>query len=287
MIACNGGNQKDSSKQTDFSIVKTDTTQPITATADTAAVSTETYVAGIISRRQAIASQLPGLNAEKAAQLYQSLASYVDSVLGDIADRETVWLDQYANYSSEAEAPAKVQQRVKLLATAGLEPWGIGEGYSILRTVPDFYTGLFKNSLPADHNKYLQLKADEDTVLYSADAGLVIPFNLIGKRALNWEKFLDTYPGSTFFISARELFEGYCTDYLFGEDNTPSFDNESLNSLLPENKEEYLSFIQQHGDTKTGNIVKQFMSRLGTEKNNDSLRLHMRTTIESAYPSKK
>ncbi|WP_212005585.1 hypothetical protein [Chitinophaga sp. HK235] len=287
LTACNFGNKKPGNKQQGVNAAHTDS-GPAKKAVDIPALSTEAYVSAIVSKRQAIAAQLPGINAETAAKLYRSLALYVDTALAGISGNEAKWLDEYVNYYSEAKKavvpPAKVQQRIQLLATAGIEPWGIGEGYTELRIEPSFYTHLFKTSLPADYSMFLQLQADEDTVLYSADAGLIVSFNLIGKRALNWEKFLDTHPNSIFVAEARELHERYCYDYLFGEDNTPSFDHrDDLGSLYPENKAEYLSFIQQHGDTKTGRLVKQFLDKLSTAKTYDDLWRYMRTAIGTAY----
>ncbi|MEZ2443436.1 hypothetical protein AB6805_17050 [Chitinophaga sp. RCC_12] len=282
LTACNGDSEKSQSKQPVVSAVRIDS--PVHKEADIPTLSTEAYVSGIISRKQAIEKQLPGINAAAAARLYSSLANYMDTALAGITANEQAWLNEYVNYYDEKKGmimlPAQVQQRIHLLATAGIEPWEIGEGYTDLRAVPAFYTSLFKASLPADYNAFLQLKADEDTVLYSADAGLLIPFSMIGKRVLNWEKFLDAYPNSTFVETAREQYNGYCEDYLFGTDNTPSFENISnLRSLIPENKEEYLSFVQQHGDTRTAGIVQLFLDKVTTVKTYELLRQQVRAAI--------
>lgn len=286
LTACHGDGKKTKSKQPTATTTHTDSLA--NRNVDIPTESTEAYVSGIISRRQAIEKQLPGINADAAARLYHSLSLYVDTALLGITGNEHEWVDEYVNFYSEAKGkvipPAKVQQRINLLATAGIEPWDIGEGYTELRTVPAFYTGLFKTSLPADYSTYLQLRADEDTVLYSADAGLVIPFTLIGKRALNWEKFLDTYPNSIFAAAARELYERYCEDYLFGEDNTPSFEfYDKLTSLFPENKAEYIAFVEQHGNTKTAGVVKQFLDKVATAKDYIELRQQIRAAIAAVY----
>lgn len=286
LAACNGDGKKSQSKQPVDSAVSIDTTTPAPRQVDTPTLSTstETYISAIISRKEAIKKQLPAIKAEAAALLYDSLALYMDTALVAITANEQAWLNEYVNYYSEAKGiiipPARVQQRINLLATAGIEPWEIGEGYTDLRMVPTFYTNLFKASLPADYRAYLQLRADEDTVLYSADAGLVIPFSLVGKRALNWEKFLETYPDSRFLEAARDLYNGYCEDYLFGEDNTPSFENnQNLRSLIPENKAEYLSFVEQHGHTRTGGIVQKFLDKVNTAKTYDELRQYIQSAI--------
>ncbi|SEW51830.1 hypothetical protein SAMN04488122_4523 [Chitinophaga arvensicola] len=287
LAACHGNSKKDNQK----AVVPTGTKDSLTVekAVDLPFLSTETYVSGIISRRLAIENALPGKTPESAVLLYRSFALYVDTALLGITANESKWLDEYVNYGYSKEKqqvmpPANVAKRIELLATAGIEPWSIGEGYTELRTQPGFYTHLFKNSLPADYKAFLQLQADEDTVLYNADAGLMISFNEVGKRTLNWEKFLDTYPNSIFAPTAKELYERYCRDYLFGEDNTMSFDDRmDLNSLVPENKKEYLSFIQLHGNTKTAALVKQFLDLLNTEKTYDELQVHMQAAIAGVY----
>ncbi|MBC9909391.1 hypothetical protein [Chitinophaga varians] len=282
LAACHEGNKKAGTKEK----AKADSLaqKPVTEQA----LSTKTYVDGIISRRKAIAQQLPGISAEAAVKLYNSLALYVDTALAGISNNETVWLENYVNYYVEEKKkivpPDSVQRTVDLLATAGIEPWGIGEGYTELRTIPTFYTQLFKNALPADYRSYLQLNADEDTVLYSADAGLGVSFHEVGQRTLNWEQFLVAYPNSTLAFNARESFERYCEDYLFGQDNTPAFENwQEIGSLNQENKDEYLSFIQKHATTRTAAIVKLFLEKLTTEKSMDNLKQDIRKEIKQAF----
>ncbi|NML40034.1 hypothetical protein HHL17_22725 [Chitinophaga sp. G-6-1-13] len=285
LAACHEGNKKTSNKQTTAKAANADS---LHNKSNGEFLPTKTYVEGIVSRRKAIAQQLPGISPEAAVKLYNSLVLYVDTALAGISANESVWLDKYVNYYSEEKKkivpPDSVQRAVDLLATAGIEPWGIGEGYTELRTVPVFYTQLFKTSLPADYRSYLQLNADEDTVLYSADAGLSVSFNQVGLRTLNWEQFLEAYPNSILSGNAKENFERYCEDYLFGEDNTPSFENwQEIGSLNQENKEEYLSFVQKHGNTRTAAIVKLFLEKVGTEKSMDNLKQDIRKEIKQAF----
>lgn len=285
LTACNQGQKKKDQSPTNVTAAKADS---LSRQQEGETLSTQTYVNGIISRRKAIEQQLPGISADAAVKLYQSLALYVDTALTGISNNEGGWLDKYANYYSEEKKamvpPDSVQRIINLLATAGIEPWGIGEGYTELRTVPAFYTQLFKNSLPPDYRSYLQLNADEDTVLYSADAGLMVPFSLVGQRALHWEQFLEAYPNSILAANARESYERYCEDYLFGQDNTPSFDNrQDISSLIPENKAEYLSFVQKHGNTRTAAVVKLFLEKVNTEKSVQDLQQVVHNEIKQLF----
>ncbi|QJB38433.1 hypothetical protein HF324_11370 [Chitinophaga oryzae] len=285
LTACNGGQKKKDHQQGSATATRADS---LSRQSPGETLSTQAYVDGIVSRRKAIEQQLPGISADAAVLLYRSLALYVDTALTSISNNEGGWLDKYVNYYSEEKnkvvPPDSVQRTIGLLATAGIEPWGIGEGYTVLRTVPDFYTRLFKNSLPPDYRSYLRLNADEDTVLYSADAGLSVPFSEVGQRALHWEQFIEAYPNSILVANARENYDRYCEDYLFGQDNTPSFDSrQDISSLVPENKAEYLSFVQKYGNTRTAGVVRLFLEKVNTEKSVDGLRQVVRNEIRQLF----
>lgn len=252
--------------------------------------STEWYVTTLISRKEAIAKQLPGITEAGAAQLYRSLAAYIDTVLAGIQQNETKWLDKYVEYNVEHGGewkrilPADVKRKVDFLATAGLIPNEIGEGYTEINTIPYFYVNLFKNSLPADYRKFLQLKADEDTVMYDSDGGLAIPFRDIGKRVINWEIFLNNYPGSEFAANAGELYKMYLRDYLFGSENTPVFEmNDDIKTFIQENKEEYDYFADRHAHSRSGAIVKLYLEKLETENSISSLRSIVESAIDHAF----
>lgn len=289
IAACNEGSKQTTNKTAADYVVNIDSTNADKAP-ETHFLSTETYVAGIISKRQEIQQQLPGINPEKAVLLFRALAQYTDTALVAIAGNESEWVDKYVNFYSESKGeyvpPANVQERIKLLATAGIEPWNIGEGYTDIRLVPNFFTDIFKSSLPPDYNAYLQLKAAEDTVLYSADAGLMISFNQVGKRVLSWEKFLETYPGSIFSPVAKDKFTNYFHDYLFGEDNTPSFADRDKLLLEDDNKAEYKQFVSQYGDARSGKIVKHFLDQLAGKITYEQLVNETRNAIAETFTEK-
>ncbi|SHL40028.1 hypothetical protein SAMN05444266_103210 [Chitinophaga jiangningensis] len=282
LYAC-GDAKKTSTKNLAHSAAKADSAAQTITVPD---LPTEQYVAEIIRKCAAVSQQLATLSPAAAAELYRSLAQYMDTAVTGISQNESKWLDTYINYYSETASkylpPPDVEARIKLLATAGIEPWYIGEGYTELRIVPDFYTKLFGHTLPRDYQQYLQLRADEDTVLYSADAGLMIPFHDIGLRVRNWEKFLQDHPKSIFTANAREQYTYYLTDYLFGQDNTPAFDNHSdLSTLLPENKAEYTAYADLHSGTHSGAVVKLFLDTLDKVSSMDQFRDIIRDAISN------
>ena len=255
---------------------------------DVPELSTEQYVTNLVNRREAIKKQLPGISHATAVQLYQSLVLYMDTVITGITKNEGNWLVEYVNYYDEKKKvivlPVTIQSRVDLLATAGLEPWPIGEGMTDLRTVPRFYTDIFQSSLPADYRQFLGIRADEDTILYSADAGIIIPLEMVGERVLNWERFLANFPNSVFWGEARDHFQRYLRDYLLGEDNTPSFSAiDDTKSLLPDNRKEYLLFLERYGNTTAAGTVRWFIEKLENEKSLPEFKRKLIREIDLLY----
>lgn len=284
LYACGDTGKKTNAGQTAHKAAKADSAR---AAIVLDSLPTEQYVAEIIRRRETALRQLPAMGQDAAAAAYRSLAQYMDTALAGIFQNEAKWLDTYVNYYSEEKhktlPPPEVQARVNLLATAGIEPWYIGEGYTELRVVPDYLLKLFQQYLPADYRQYLRIRADEDSVLYSADGGILVPVHDIGLRVLNWEKFLRDYPASIFTANAREEYKFYLTDYLFGEDNTPSFENHNdLSTLLPEYKAEYIAYAEKHKDTRSGSVVKLFLDNVEKVNSMDLFRDMIRNAIEQA-----
>ncbi|MBO9632676.1 MAG: hypothetical protein J7578_06120 [Chitinophagaceae bacterium] len=252
--------------------------------------STEWYVTALINRKETITKQLPGITEAEAVQLYLSLGAFVDTVLAGITQNEAEWVDKYATYSVEQGGqwkrvlPAAVKKKVDLLATAGLVPTEIGEGLTELMPIPYFYVNLFKNTLPADYRKFLELRADEDTVLHDINGGLAIPFRDIGKRVIKWELFLDNYPESKLAANANEQYKSYLCDYLFGTEYTPVFEyNDDIKTFIQENKEEYDYFAERHARSRSGAIVKLYLEKLETENAISSLRSIVESAIDHAF----
>ena len=285
-LACNNEPGKSKNTTTGNTSVQPDSTNK--KELDAPELSTENYVTNLINRREAIQKQVTGTGSATAVQLYQSLVLYMDTVITGITRNEQNWLSEYVNYYDETKKvivlPVTIQDRINLLATAGLEPWPIGEGMTDLRTVPRFYTDLFQSSLPPDYRQYLRIRADEDTILYSADAGVIIPLDLVGIRVLNWERFLINFPNSVFWGEARDHYQHYLRDYLLGEDNTPSFsDIDDIKSLLPDNRKEYLLFLEHYGNTPTAATVRSFLEKQENEKTVTDLIRKMNREIDLLY----
>jgi hypothetical protein len=144
-------------------------------------------------------------------------------------------------------------------------------GYSVQSTEGFWYIDAEFNYLFNTFNKFIS-QAMKDFLLYrsteqeegfSEDAGLLIPFDSVGSRAVKWEAFLTKYPS---FILKSEVIDWYSTcvsTYLTGMDNSSVFsDGGSLDTSV---KLSYEQFVTTYGDSKTGSLVKKWYDFLATK----------------------
>lgn len=245
----------------------------------TGTISTEAYVTKLKRDADAIRKTLPGLKPEQAAAAYTAFRLSVDSAVAGISANEGSWLDTFVNYydnDGNLNPPASVQKRIQLLATVDIEPRGIGEGYTELYTTPHFYVKLFKPYLPADYQEFVQLSADEDTVLFDGDAAIVIPWNEIGERVEHWDRFLQTYPSSQLLKTARNNYRNYLHAYVFGEENTRTSEN---GKLMEDVETDFKAFAARNASKPSGRIIAKLLA--ANEKNLDEVLEDARKEIDA------
>ncbi|RWW92072.1 hypothetical protein [Flavobacterium cerinum] len=226
-------------------------------------------------KKHKIQEKLKSLSPEQANKLYESyLAENTEEVMkvqnheGHLLETNNYFSYFYNDKGESITPPDSIAVKKDLLNKAGLEFWEIGEGYTDIRTQADFYLLIFENYVTNDYRDFLRINAEEDKVLYSADGGLAVSFNEVGKRILNWEKFIHKYPNSTLLDRATEMYTSYQLNYLFGEDNTPTMEYPDT-KLYPENIAEFNNFISQNPDSFTSKLVKIVLE---TTKNYDALK---------------
>ena len=208
-------------------------------------------------------------------KLYESYKRNREDLVIELNNAEANLLEKYIYFYDEKSQkivlPDSLKKKNQSFKKANIEFWEIGEGYTELRTKPDFYYNLFKNQLTSDYNDFLEIESKEDLVLYSADAGIIIPFKEVAERVLNWEKFLNKYPSSKLYGQARENYLFYIMDYLFGEDNTPTIDYQSK-AIYPENKIEFERFISKNPTSKSVVLVQFLLDNIDKTESTDDLR---------------
>ena len=234
-----------------------------------ASATTPALIAGFLSKKKEVKGKLASLSDQQANDLYGYHKKENDSVMRQLEHNEQNILDHYYEYFSDDSgnpkaAPDSIAKKVALLKSAGIEFWEIGEGMVEIRTVPNFYFTLFKGHVTKDYEDFIALLAKDDENLYSADAGISISFNDVGKRLLNWEKFISKYPYSKLTPQAIAFYQMYQYGFLLGEDNTPTIENND-NTIYPENLKEFAAFAAANPSSPTTALIKVVTETKGTK----------------------
>jgi hypothetical protein len=166
------------------------------------------------------------------------------------ADLLSVYTNYYEHEKNQYVFPDSLQQHIDLFKNTELEFWEVGEGFVEIRYKPYYYYNIFKGKVTEDYEYFLKNEAKENTVLYSADAGILISPKELGERVLTWEKFIIQYPKSPLLDQATKLYQEYCYEYLMGMENTRTVDY-SEGSLESENKKEFIRFMKENPNTRT------------------------------------
>ncbi|MXN90430.1 hypothetical protein GR160_04255 [Flavobacterium sp. Sd200] len=239
-----------------------------TAEPETSA-NTKSFITAFIAKKKEIQTNLANLSRDEANALYEKYKKDNDSSIAIISGYEKNILENYYDYfrnesGNVANPPDSITQKIKLLESAGLEYWEIGEGIVEIRTIPNFYNTLFKDHVSPDYKDYIALLAKDDEDLYAADAGIAISFADVGKRAINWEKFIAKHPYSKLTLQAIEFYKMYQDGFLLGMDNTPTREDNS-NIIYPENLKEFKTFIELHPKSPTSTLIKIMIEAQSTD----------------------
>ncbi|TRW27437.1 hypothetical protein FMM05_02015 [Flavobacterium zepuense] len=239
--------------------VVNDTLKPVPVASDKDPI-LQKHIAAFIKRKEATKAELTKLNPQQANNLFDRYVVENGQAIVAMDSIESHLLENFYTYFTDERGnpktpPDSIARKEKLLKSAGLELWEIGEGYVEIRTQPNFYLDIFKDHVTADYKSYLTIVAEDDKDLYSADAGIAISFKAVGQRVVNWENFIAKYPNSKLIEDAKTTYSGYQADYLFGQDNTPTMQDNST-KLFPENEAEIRNFISKYPDSFTTKLAK-------------------------------
>ncbi len=220
-------------------------------------------------------SKLQSSESDNQNKLYESYRTEREKTLEALNSAEGILLEKYVNFYNEKAGkvvlPDSIEKKKNAFEKANIEFWEVGEGYTELRNEPYFYATLFKNYLTNDYAHFLEIEAKENTVLYSADAGIAISFKEVSERMLQWENFLIKFPNSKLFDAAKENYNFYVMDYLFGEDNTPVIEYADK-TIYPENKTEFQRYIKENPNSTATILVQFLLDNIDTAKSTDDLR---------------
>lgn len=107
---------------------------------------------------------------------------------------------------------------------------------------------------------YTLMKAESDHPSQK-DAALIIPWEDVLQRGINFEAYLETYPNTYYEERARMHFEGYKNLALNGSANVPLFEYDT-NAMNEEAKAAYTAFEAKQIQTAFADLIKNFVSLL-------------------------
>ncbi|MED4754924.1 ATP-binding protein [Brevibacillus choshinensis] len=118
----------------------------------------------------------------------------------------------------------------------------------------------YASSLSNDLKDYLVIQSMEMKKGYSGDGALQISREELGKRMLTAENYLTAHPSGLKKMQVQTLYTDYLKAYL--SDYRYEAIDESTMKLLPAVKKSYRDFVKTRPDSKTAEIVKEYIGLL-------------------------
>ncbi|MFP3590891.1 hypothetical protein [Chryseobacterium sp. SIMBA_038] len=263
-------------KQENDSIAKVETKEDLYKPIDTACSSqnkTEDYIIALQWYQTKTEKEIAENSPEQNDKLYEDYVKIRNKYIGCLSNTLGDVLEKYVNYYDSESESYKFPENIKKLTAefkkGGLEFREVGEGYTEIWSKPDHYFSVFKNKVTPDYEAYVSQTAKENEGNYAADAGLIITWKELGDRLIFWENFINKYPKSPLISRVKEDYNNYLYDYLFGMDNTPTYEN-SDGKLYDENRAEFNRMIKKYPNSyiakKAQELLNLFDSKTPTEQ---------------------
>ena len=221
------------------------------------------YIKLINEKINQVKKTLATSDASQANQLYLQTDTLLMEYVKALESMNMNWLDEYA-FTVEDSLPANVKQLIAQLKECSVQPRDIGEGMSELVYTPFFHYNLFKDHVSKDFRDYIKIRACQDTILFAADAGIIVPWEVVSSYAMDWETFMKKHPSSFFKDKAAEAYSFYMNVFLFGSDNTPVFDY-STQTIDKDIRLVFDKFLKKYPNSNSAKILKFYLEEV---KNN-------------------
>lgn len=243
----------------------------------------EDYIASLQWYQNKTQSEIAHNSPEQNVKLYEDYLEIREKFIICLHEKLSKTLEEYVNYYSEngeLQLPENILKQASELQKGGLKFMEVGEGYTEIWSEPYHYFNLFKNKITPDYQAYIGRLAKENLGLYAADAGLVISWKELGNRTIFWENFLKKYPESKLNPKVQEMYRNYLYDYLFGLDNTPTYEF-SNNKIYDENRIEFSRIMTKYPSSNVAKKTKELIGLLDSGIPAEEIR--KRITIERKY----
>lgn len=217
-----------------------------------------------------IAKNLSSVSSENAAVMVNKLEElqkgYLDKLSdkyynGDVMQKKLIQQFKQGNDMSKIDAIQDKELKDLLVETRD-------SGYKVETAEGTYfpiidYTFFKKYSakVTPDLKDYIDLMAVESDKVPVKDAGLMINWDEILKRAMNQEKFLNTHKNSVKAAEVKEKRNQYLSFLLFGTNNTPLFSYETK-TMVPEARNTYLNAVKNAEGSTVLKILTDYMELL-------------------------
>ena len=157
---------------------------------------------------------------------------------------------------------SEVKQFISCLDLCGIDLL-VTEGNYYLDVKYDYFYHLFKGKVSSSLDDFLKIRSRELKQGFSEDAFLLISFNELYGRVVDWENFKSKYP--KFFMNdvAEYYYNVYLSTFLSGMSNSPTFDQEQ-DRLSPTVKKLYEKIIARNDSRRSTKVISEFYALLKT-----------------------
>lgn len=204
---------------------------------------------------------------EKWQLFYNDILKREDDKLNKNSELENdLWNAERINYKLYAKQTAQKETReyIKELKKNGIDIY-FSEGYFYLFQNPHFIYQHFSPYLSESEKEFQKIRTKEITEGFTEDAILIIPWDSIRKRIINWEKYIKKHPKSKNIDFIKVLIKKhYLEFYLSGNRLYDDVDEdgfkipEEKQKLREDIKESYELFIKENKDSRYYPIVKKY-----------------------------
>lgn len=197
---------------------------------------------------------------------YNDILKREDDKLDKNSELENdLWNAEQINYKLYAKQTAQKETKeyIRELKKNGIDVY-FSEGYFYLFQNPQFIYQHFSSYLSESKKEFQKIRTKEITEGFTEDAMVIIPWDSIRKRIINWEKYVKKYPESkeVSFIQEgliRQYLSVYLSDRLYDDVDEDGFEiPEEKQELRKEIKESYKLFIKENKDSRYYPVVRKY-----------------------------
>lgn len=234
--------------------------------------------------KQHIESVIPHATPEQTDALFEESAKIMDELLTKLNQQDEVGAvySSYFDYNEQTDTSSpkpELLAKEQPLKAVGLRYQAAGEGTAFVNMEPNYYLSLFGKRLSPDYYQYLAIRAEENKTPDVMDAGLMISYDDLGKRLVDWENYITTYPNSKWYTPAECHVRRIRTFFLLGIDNTPAFKRNGTPEA--ETAQAWQNFAQRYPNSPTSAIIQSLQGKLN--KKNMEAEVHKLYPIGEGY----